>query len=226
VRLGTLTWPEVQEAALRLLVPLGATEQHGPHLPLETDTLIATAITHAAAAAHADVAVAPALPYGASGEHAGFPGTLSVGPAVLEEAVVELVRSADHFEDVVLCSWHGGNAQAVARAVAGLRADGHNVSTWSPSSAFVAEHAGYVETSLMLAIAPEVVAAERPRGATEPVLELMPALQRGGVGAVSANGVLGDARDATGAAGARLLARLAAELSAFLDATAGPPVRS
>ena len=68
--------------------------------------------------------VAPALPYGSSGEHAGFPGTLSLGQDALESALVELVRSADHFADIVLVCWHGGNAEPVARAVraAGPRA--------------------------------------------------------------------------------------------------------
>jgi len=123
VRLGQSTWPDLgEDAPRRLLIPLGATEQHGPHLPLQTDTLIAVAIAEAAAAERRDVVIAPALPYGASGEHAGFPGTLSLGRAAVEAAIVELVRSADHFDDVVLLSWHGGNAQPVDRAVTRLRA--------------------------------------------------------------------------------------------------------
>src|SRR3712207_8629966 len=71
-----------------LVVPLGATEQHGPHLPLGTDTVIASAL-----AASLDAVVAPALPYGSSGEHAGFPGTLSIGREALVHVLVELVRS-------------------------------------------------------------------------------------------------------------------------------------
>ena len=61
----------------------GSTEQHGPHLPLSTDTDIALALADALAARRPDVVVAPALPYGASGEHAGFPGTLSIGHEAL-----------------------------------------------------------------------------------------------------------------------------------------------
>src|SRR6476661_9843684 len=119
MQLGASTWIDLGDGApRRLLIPLGATEQHGPHLPLQTDTVIAAAIAGAAAAGRDDVAVAPALSYGSSGEHAGFPGTLSLGQHVLEEVVVELVRSADHFSDVTLVAWHGGNAQPVARAIA------------------------------------------------------------------------------------------------------------
>src|SRR5689334_2633361 len=90
-----------------IVVPLGATEQHGPHLPLGTDTTIACALASGLAAAR-EVVVAPALPYGSSGEHAGFEGTLSIGQAALELVLIELVRSAA--SPVLFVSAHGGNA--------------------------------------------------------------------------------------------------------------------
>lgn len=220
MRLGPSTWPDLgADAPRRLLIPLGATEQHGPHLPLQTDTLIAVAIAEAAAAERRDVVIAPALPYGASGEHAGFPGTLSLGRAAVEAAVVELVRSADHFDDVVLLSWHGGNAQPVHRAVTRLRGEGRRVSAWQPALGGGDAHAGRVETSLMLAVAPALVGVQRPAGVTEPVAALMPALHEYGVKAVSPTGVLGDARGASVTEGRALLAALAADLEAFLRAT-------
>src|SRR5690606_1146798 len=90
------TWRDVADAPPHVLaVPLGSTEQHGPHLPLGTDTLVATALAHRLAAARGDVVVAPALAYGSSGEHAGFPGPPSIGQAALEPVAVELVRSPD-----------------------------------------------------------------------------------------------------------------------------------
>jgi len=225
VRLGSCRWPDLDPDARRLLViPLGATEQHGPHLPLETDTLIASALAEATAARRRDVAAAPAVPYGSSGEHSGFPGTLSLGQAALEAVVVELVRSADHFEAVVLVCCHGGNAEPVARAVTRLRREGRSVACWQPSVEGGDAHAGRVETSLMLAIAPELVGEERPVGATPRLEKLLPALREHGVKAVSPNGVLGDARGASEQEGRSLLEDLVADLSGFLDANR--PTRS
>jgi len=220
VRLGPSTWSDIDDATpRRLLIPLGATEQHGPHLPLQTDTLIAVAIAEAAVAQRRDVVIAPALPYGASGEHAGFPGTLSLGRAALEAALVELIRSADHFDDVILVSWHGGNRQPVDRGVTRLRGEGRRVSAWQPQLAAGDAHAGRTETSLMLVIAPALVSGQRPAGVTEPVAALMPALREQGVRVVSPTGVLGDARGASAVEGGALLAALAADLEAFLAAT-------
>ena len=172
-----------QAAPSRLLIPLGATEQHGPHLPLSTDTTIAVAIAEGAAAQCSEVTVAPALPYGSSGEHAGFPGTLSLGQDALEHALVELVRSADHFADVVLVCWHGGNAEAVARAVRRSRGEGRALSCWQPRLPDPGDaHAGWIETSLMLALAPALVRDARPAGPPEPLGALMPALRGRGRG--------------------------------------------
>jgi mycofactocin system creatininase family protein len=222
VRLGACTWPELDHSVpLRLLIPLGATEQHGPHLPLATDTVIASAVAEAVARERSDVAVAPALPYGASGEHAGFSGTLSLGAEAVEIALVELVRSADHFADVVLVSWHGGNAVAVRRAVVRSRGDGRTVSWWEPRlpGGGTDSHAGRIETSLMLAIAPEMVGTERPVGPAETLSDLMPALRAHGLQAVSPSGVLGDAREASAAEGRALLESLVTDLAAFLVRT-------
>jgi creatinine amidohydrolase len=214
--LAEQAWPAVgRVAAGRILaVPLGSTEQHGPHLPLGTDTAIAVALAERLAERRTDVTVAPALPYGSSGEHAGFPGTLSIGAAALEHVVVELVRSADAFAGVVLVSAHGGNAEPVAAAVATLRHEGRLVLAWSPAVPGGDAHAGHTETSLMLALWPGAVALDRAEpGDTSPVGELMPALQRAGVAAVSPNGVLGDPTGATADEGASLLDTLATQLA-------------
>jgi creatinine amidohydrolase len=221
LRLGFATFPELLgRVDIHLLIPLGATEQHGPHLPLNTDALIAAGVADAVAARRSDVVVAPALPYGSSGEHSGFPGTLSLGQAALEAAVVELVRSAAAFRDVTLVSWHGGNAEPVARAVAQLRSQQRTVHLWEPHVEGGDAHAGRVETSLMLALAPDLVRDERPVGATQPIDLLLPRLREHGVAAVSQNGVLGDARDASAHDGRELLKRFAAEIDSLLDAAA------
>ena len=212
--LGREAWPDVASVRPLLAIPLGSCEQHGPHLPLDTDTTIAVAVASELARRRDDVLVAPALAYGASGEHAAFAGTLSIGLAALEHVVVELVRSADHFAGVVLVNGHGGNARAVERAVATLRRDGRRVMAWWPSVPGGDAHAGRVETSLLLAIAPETVRMARAApGCTAPLATILPTLETGGVVAVSPSGVLGDPTGASAAEGARLLDELATSLS-------------
>jgi len=160
--LGTSTWPDLEGPPdLLLAVPPGSCEQHGPHLPLDTDTRIAIALTERLAASRARVVVAPAVSYGSSGEHAGFPGTLSVGQDALELLLIELCRSADGFAGVVLVNGHGGNAVAVGRAVATLTTEGRRVLPWWPSIAGGDAHAGRTETSILLALDPAVVYLDR-----------------------------------------------------------------
>ena len=101
-----------------LAIPIGSCEQHGPHLPLDTDTRIAMALCDGLAAANKRVLIAPAITISASDEHDGFAGTLSIGTAALTTVIVELVRSAKWAAGVVLVNGHGGNAQAVHDAVA------------------------------------------------------------------------------------------------------------
>ncbi|WP_051472311.1 mycofactocin biosynthesis peptidyl-dipeptidase MftE [Patulibacter minatonensis] len=218
--LSTRTWPDLEAARGRtLVVPVGATEQHGPHLPLTVDTDIAVAVAARLAEGRDDVLVAPPVHYGASGEHQAFPGTLSIGLEVTELVLVELGRSATHTVDrVVFLSTHGGNASAVARAAARLRDEGRDARGWSPRWGGDA-HAGRAETSLMLAIAPDRVrTADARPGNTGALVDLLPAMREGGVVAVSDNGILGDPTGATAAEGEALLSRAAAELGAVLDA--------
>ena len=213
VDLGALTWPEVAALAPLVLVPVGSCEQHGPHLPLDTDTRIATAVAEGAAPLLGDAVVAPALAIGASGEHARFPGTLSIGQDALTTLVVELGRSADAFAGVVLVNGHGGNGVALGRAVERLVYEGRRVLLWHAHVPGGDAHAGRTETSLLLAITPSVVRLERAAaGATGPIDALLPALRAGGVAAVSANGVLGDPAGASAGEGEALLAGLVERL--------------
>lgn len=219
-RVADLTWPQAADRRDRLLVvPLGATEQHGPHLPLSTDTDVARALATGLAERRDDVDVAPAVAYGASGEHAGFAGTLSIGQSALELLLVELVRSATAtWPRVLLLSGHGGNAAPLRRAVERLREESRDVRAWSPSWPGDA-HAGRTETSVQLALAPQRVALARAQaGATAPVRELLPALQAGGVVAVSPNGVLGDPAGASADEGRRLLGTALDDLVIWLAA--------
>jgi mycofactocin system creatininase family protein len=213
-RLADLTWPDVgRRSGVVLAVPLGSTEQHGPHLPLSTDTDIAVALCERLAAARDDVLVAPALPYGSAGEHAGFPGTLSIGQAAVELVVLELVRSATAtFDHVVLVSAHGGNTEAVTRAVRRLRAESRDVClflpTWDGDP-----HAGRPETAMLLAMSPDRVRMrDAVPGDTRPLAQLLPQLRSGGVRSVSASGILGDPTEANATEGAALLDELTAAL--------------
>lgn len=214
--LGDLTWERAEELAdvdTVLLVPLGSTEQHGPHLPLGTDTDIAVAIAERAAVRLPAAVVAPAVAYGASGEHQGFPGTLSIGQQATESLLVELVRSAARsFRRIVLVSTHGGNAEPARSAASRLRREGHELLLWSPGWRGDA-HAGAVETAVMLAIDPGRVLRDRAEpGNLTPLGELLGELREHGVRALAPNGVLGDPRGASAAAGERLLEEAVSDL--------------
>jgi mycofactocin system creatininase family protein len=218
--LADLVWPDAAHAAADavLAVPIGATEQHGPHLPLSTDTDIAMALVNGLAAARRDVVAAPAVAYGSSGEHSGFDGTLSIGREAVELVLVELVRSASAtFGRVLLVCAHGGNEVPLRRAEQRLRGEGREVRAWQPAWSGDA-HAGRLETSLMLAIAPERVVLENAAaGARAPLDDLMPRLLAGGVREVSPNGVLGDPTGASAAEGRALLAAEIARLAGAID---------
>ena len=213
------TWTEVTtDRRPFLLVPIGSCEQHGPHLPLDTDTRIAEAIAGRVADGAPGLVVGPSVNFGASGEHAGFAGTLSIGSAVLHDVLVELGRSADHFRAVVFVNGHGGNIDAVRSSVALLQGEGRNIDAWSPSIPNGDAHAGFTETSLLLAIDPDCVHIDRLEcGTTAPLSDLLPDLRVGGIRAVSTNGILGDPRAANAADGMVLFDSLAAQLLAFLS---------
>lgn len=201
------THAELAAGERLLVVPLGATEQHGPHLPLCTDTAIAVALADAIADAIDGAIAAPPLAYGASGEHADFAGTLSIGAAATELVLVELVRSASAtFGAVLIVSTHGGNRGAVERAVARLCGEDRSVAAFFPH--FPGDsHAGRTETSLMLALRPSLVRLGLfAAGNCAPLERLMPRLVREGVRAVSSNGVLGDPAGASAAEGKLMLA--------------------
>ena len=184
-----------------LVVPLGATEQHGPHLPLGTDTIIASAL----AASVRDAVVAPALPYGSSGEHAGFRGRCRSGRRRCGSCSSSSFAPAA-LPRVLFVSTHGGNAEPLAAAVRQLRGEGREVWAWSPRWEGDA-HAGRIETSLMLALAPELVGPARDAGNVTPLASLLPRLRAEGVRAVSPNGVLGDPAGASAEEGRKLLGR-------------------
>jgi mycofactocin system creatininase family protein len=219
-------WPAVEDGPRQLLVvPTGSLEQHGPHLPLDTDTTIAVAVARRACAGRAGVALAPAFGIGASGEHADFPGTLSIGTEALTACLVELGRHARRdWAALLLVNGHGGNAAAIGAAIGRLRQEGQTAHAWHAGLPGGDAHAGRFETSVMLALDPGAVRlAAAQAGERQPVSQIMPALRERGVRAVSGNGVLGDPSGASAAEGEVLLARLTHGLNETVDRVlAGP----
>jgi creatinine amidohydrolase len=227
-----MTWEDVRSAVAAgtrtALIAVGAIEQHGPHLPLATDTLIATETARRVAERTPELLLGPTLPVGVSAHHTSFPGTLSVSEQAFRDQVSACVTSlgAHGIERVYVVSGHGGNfgpLDRLARDGGGLigatelvpfsdleawLAIFHAVSAGDgiPAEASGA-HAGEWETSIMLAIHPELVRMERAEAGFVDVFDAATAdrLFREGTASLAANGVLGDPTAASAARGERHL---------------------
>lgn len=212
--LGNSTSRQLLSTSPALIIPVGSIEQHGPHLPLDTDTRIATAVAAAAADRLAgdgpDWMLAPAVAYGASGEHQSFPGTVSIGTSALRGLLVEFGRSATEWTSrLVFVNGHGGNVAALASAVGLLRSEARDIAWCSCTADGADAHAGHTETSVLLHISPRDVWVDRWQpGISAPLVELMPAMRSGGIAAVSEIGVLGDPTTSTASEGARIFAEM------------------
>lgn len=225
-----------------LVIPLGSTEQHGPHLPLDTDTQITLALVDTLSQRKPDdVSVGPTIPLGSSGEHLGFAGTLSLTHQTLGGLIRDIVHSASGWRAVYFVSAHGGNALVVLPVVHELRQHGFRVDAWFPTQATFQNaahrwevdgdarglydpdlHAGRTETSIMLALNPEAVRLDLARvGQTERSTRVVELLQTQGVHAVSTNGVLGDPSGASYEEGCLLLGAMADELVDHFEGFAG-----
>jgi mycofactocin precursor peptide peptidase len=209
--LGTTTWTQLarRNSDIVLAVPLGSCEQHGPHLPLDTDTRIAVEFAQRLADAFDEVIAAPALAFGASWEHAGFPGLMSITDTLLTEVLVEIARSADWASGLVLINGHGGNSRGLSDAVKVITGEGRRAMAWSPRVVGGDLHAGLIETSIMLAIDPAAVDVDAIAPGSDAAVQ---AVIADGVAATSHNGVLGDPSDASAARGRELVEHLTADL--------------
>jgi creatinine amidohydrolase len=173
--LGELTAQEIPKALAKssvLCLPLGAVEQHGPHLPLNTDLIIADNIVRLMAERlgdEFDLWALPAIPVGLSREHAWTPGTLSLNvqsfAALLRDLVSDFARSLPS-RNLVIVNGHGGNRGILDALIYEIQAEfGFNVCVIHPlvlsgmeeQCAFPDIHGGKIETSLMLVFAPELV---------------------------------------------------------------------
>jgi creatinine amidohydrolase len=240
MHLSGTTWTDAADADTDLaLLPVGSTEQHGPHAPLDTDTRAAEAVASAGADAFEDeVVVAPAIPVGVAEEHRHFAGTLWVREDTFREVVRETVASlaAAGWDRVVVVNGHGGNTAPLREACGRLTRDGTAYAvpvTWFdavdpaeidalPAGAEMG-HGGPVETSLLRHVAPETVNEDRFDAAREGGADGWGEWQSGAnlaydTAEFSENGTVGDPGGSSAAAGEQLL-RAAADALADLLAT-------
>lgn len=170
------TWTDVDGVETDLaLLPVGSTEQHGPHAPLGTDTYAATAVAEAGAAtSESEVVVAPPIPVGVAAEHRSFAGTLWVTPETFRSYVRETIQSLVHhgFDRVVVVNGHGGNAGPLREVCARItrERDAYAIPfTWFETVDDAPEmgHGGPVETSLIRFVRPELVREDRLEEARE-----------------------------------------------------------
>jgi mycofactocin precursor peptide peptidase len=241
--LADMTWPEVEGAIAAgittVILPLGATEQHGPHLPLGTDTVRATSLAEDLNQALSASLVAPTLPVGCSDEHTGFAGLLGVDHETLARVIADCGRRMAGWgvRRLVLLSAHGGNIDALELARARLQRDlpELDVEILAPSealieallriagadgisSAAVGLHAGEGETSEMLSLRPDLVRMDRAvAGYTGSMRDIMPRLRQAGLRDLTPTGTLGDPSGARAGRGAEYLA---AQVDSFRRALA------
>ncbi|WIV68414.1 creatininase family protein [Natrialbaceae archaeon AArc-T1-2] len=235
MELARATWTEVATLETDLAVlPVGSTEQHGPHAPLGTDAIAAEAVAEAGVDAFdGEVAVAPTVSIGVAEEHRHFPGTMWVSPDTFRAYVRDAVESlASHgFDRVVLVNGHGGNVGPL-REVAGTISR-HDDAYAVPFTWFDAigehgtemGHGGPLETAMMKRIDPDLVREDRLEDAREGASDGWGAWTSGtnlayDSAAFTENGVVGDPTAGDAELGAELLELAADALAELLEAVA------
>jgi creatinine amidohydrolase len=234
MHLSDVAWTDAAGADTDLaLLPVGSTEQHGPHAPLGTDAITATAVAEEAETRReGDVVVAPTIPVGVAEEHRDFAGTLWVREDTFRAYVREVVESlASHgFDRVVAVNGHGGNVAALREVCARVTRDGTAYAvpfTWfdavDPDVGM--GHGGPVETSLVRAVAPDLVREDRVEEARQGAAETWGEWVAGTNLAYDSaefteSGVVGDPGEGSAELGDELLAGAADALVDLLDAVA------
>lgn len=248
VFLADRTWPEVHDAIEQgavFVVPIGATEQHGRHLPLETDWRLCSVAAERACqlAAERDfpALVTPAIWTGFSPHHMDFPGSITLELSTFIDLVSQVARSLwlHGARKILLLNGHGGNANLLGSAVQQLRFQ-HGVraavasywnfvlpeiAKWRRSGPGGIDHACEMETALMLTARPELVHTEHVRDGTWfPKSDFLsgdlaigaPVAVPFAFSELTEEGVLGDPTQATNERGEELLAAVADRLAAFI----------
>ena len=222
-----LTWPDVEAriaaGARRVIICAASSEQHGPQLPEATDALLGAATAERLARRLGDTLVAPVIRPGCSEHHMAFAGSLTISAALLMDildAYVDGLRRHG-FDSFVVFSSHGGNFGVLeewnrtrpkpgAVVISDLRAFSDvllDVARRHGRNDGELVHAEYCETSMMLAVHPDLVHPERSRPGYTGQLE-PERLFREGMRGISANGVLGNPVGADAAVGEELFEAL------------------
>lgn len=226
-----MTWKDIEVAIAdgkdTIIVPVAAVEQHGPHLPLNTDAIIGEALSVGVAAELGNALVAPTIRPGCSDHHLAFAGSISVPQALLESIIRSYCDNLKNsgFKNIILLPSHGGNFDCVERAGSMLKAEyyaeGVNVIALIDRAGYinafaeplyaygfsfdqVGVHAGAGETALVLALRSDLVREERFEPGFVGEIDI-PKLIAGGVKAVSENGVLGNPLRSTAEMGQEIL---------------------
>lgn len=225
---ATASWEDVAAGiagGLIAILPVGAVEQHGPHLPLLTDTVLAAGVARRIAEGLEAALLLPAIAYGDAWTAEGWAGTLSLSPDTLRATVLDLGRGLHRMgvRGLVTVNGHFGNREPIGLAARALSEQGFPVLhlDYPHLEALAAEHmesapagpgfyhADEVETSMMLALAPDSVRLDR----AAPEYPDFPALfgsEPMKLSAFNRSGVFGDPRPATAAKGEALIAGIAA----------------
>jgi creatinine amidohydrolase len=232
--LERMTWPQVRAALdsgrTTVVFACGAVEQHGPHLPLFTDAEHGSELARRVATELGDALVAPTVRVGCSEHHMAFPGTISLEESTFAAVLRDYVRSlARHgFRRICVIPSHGGNFAPLTHALPMLReaARGAHVAAFTDLQAViggwvqlagelglaerVGGHADIAESSVMLALHPELVHIDLAEaGHVGPLTpELIQRLFTQGMRAISPNGILGDARGLSAELGQRCIEAL------------------
>ena len=237
VLLEELVWPDVESAlengTRTAIVAVGSIEQHGPHLPLNMDTLDGDELAKRIAEELGDALAAPTIRPGCSGHHMEFPGTITVPPETLMDVIRSYCRSLDEhgFEHIVLVPTHGGNfgpvktvAPDVAREIdasviplADLDEHMELLNEGLSEAGIEYEqdviHAGAAETAIVLAIDEDLVRMDAIEPGPEGEFSTARLLSEG-FEQISETGVLGDPREATAEAGEIIIQRV---VDAYVD---------
>ncbi|MFM9107368.1 MAG: creatininase family protein [Chloroflexota bacterium] len=187
IRYNRLTWPEMNEAIARqpvVILPTGSTEQHGRHLPIDVDLLLAESVSlEAARRSNGNILVLPPIPYGLNLHHIDFPGTIHIEPEVFIAFCLNVTKSVAYhgFEKILIVNGHGSNmplidtiARRTTLETKSLCASCHYIHLSIDRfreimDSKVIAHADEYETSLYLHIAPERVQMDKA-GADDDVM--------------------------------------------------------